>query len=597
VTSQLVTEALAWVKKGYWVYPVNLTLGSDGKKIPDFPGNWRDSTNDPAELDELFAGSTGIAVDTGKSGIVVIDIDTGHGKDGLRNLTEAGIDLPVTPMSAVTWSGGRHGFFRQPAVRIGSGQNRPVKNVDFRGLGGVVFVAPSPVHDESGEVLGRYAVNGPITAVDDLPVLDESYASRLRLKSSERKPGATTKVRHSTSVREDQAVVLTKFLEGDLDVIRASSDGSRNEALGQVTALLADRCLKLGILYDEYEGMVLEAYRESGGTDENQAVQWCRSGYRLAHDKPLAMPRTPLDDMADQQYARMLAARLARARLNGATSRLVDATSFVDWSEAPPPAQFWVQNVVPQGEQTILFGKPEAGKTFMALDWAMSIACGRTTFGKATTPGKVWFMAGEGNARITSRMHAWMEFHGTQPERSRLQLLNHVPDLMSEEVMEQLAQRVAEDEVDVIFIDTLGRAMAIGGGDISTPPDAAMALRSLQAISKYRPTTTPVVIHHPIKDGGMAGAYNLLGGVDVALQAEAEAGVGVLKFYKNKDGEKTQVCQYRWQKSGASAVLVPAYDIREGPDDRTVPTGMAQTEEAPEESDPFESRRRREESG
>lgn len=554
----LVDSAREWVQAGYFVYPVNLTLNEKGKKDVEFPGNWRDSTNKLEDLPHLFSNATGLAIDTGKSGVVVVDIDTGNGKDGRRNLTEAGVELPSTPMTAGTWSGGRHGFFKQPAERVGSGQNRPVKDVDFRGDGGVVFAAPTVVLQGSS-VAGSYTVTS-ILPVERLPVLPESYASRLRSKPAEKTSGVFTGFRTSTTLREDQERLLTRYVEDDLAVIRNATDGSRNEALGRTTLLLADRCFKLGVDYSAFEDMVLEAYEESGGTDRLQAIEWCRSAARKAEASPMDVPRTSIDELADRQHSQMVANRLARARVNGATAKLVDESSFVDWTAAPAPGRYWVSGLLPLGELVILYGKPEAGKTFLALDWAMSVASGSDVFGRKTDQGKVWFMAGEGNTRITARMHAWIEHTRIKPDPSMLRLLNHVPDLMSEQVIEDLAQKIAEHEVDLVVLDTLGRAMAVGGGDISSPPDAAMALRSMQALSKYRKTTTPVAIHHPIKDGGMAGAYNLLAGVDVALHAEVdESGVGVLKFAKNKDGEKTTVCEYRWIRSAGSAVLVPVY--------------------------------------
>lgn len=556
--SELLGTARELILAGYWVVPVSLTLGEDGKKRPWFPSDRWESTNDVAELENAFASVDGIAVDTERSGIVVLDLDVSGEKDGLRNLKDAGIALPRTPMTVTTWSGGFHGFFRQPVPPVGSSQNKPVKNVDVRGLGGLAFTAPSiVVRDGMPENAGEYRFNAGITPVASLPVLPEYFASRLRAKPAETKREPAT--RFNTQVREDQAAVLGRYLEEDLSVIRGMVDGERNELLGRTTLLLADRCRKLGYTYTAYRALVVAAYEESGGTDDTQVTNWCRSSWDKAKREPLGMPRTRIDEMADETHARLLADRLARARLTGATSRMVTPSSFVDWTVAPPEPQFWVDGVLPYGEQVVFYGAPEAGKTFMSLEWGLSVATGRRSFGRSVTPGTVWFMAGEGQTRITSRVHAWVEHTGDKPDPARFKLLNHVPDLMNDQVIDQLARKAAEDEVDLIFLDTLGRAMSIGGGDPGAPVDMAQALRGLQGIGRYRPQLTPVVIHHPTKDGGMAGAYNLLAGVDVALHAEVDdLSVGTVRFRKNKDGEKTTVSRYRWRAIGRSAVLVPA---------------------------------------
>lgn len=557
--TEILAQALRYAELGYFVYPVNLSIDERGKKVVEFPGNWRDSTRDKNQLHDLFVpGINGIALDTGKSGICVIDVDVSNSKAGLSNLREAGIALPHSSSRVQTWSGGFHGYFRQPQNPVGSGSNRPVRDVDYRGLGGVIFAPPTRVLGIDGGIIGEYVATAPIVAVGDLEPLPESYASRLRAKPAERKPGAATRL-PTIGVREDQARVIQQYMDSDLEVIRMAGPGERNEALKRTTFLLADRCLKLGYGYDDYMDLVVDAYEASGGTDKTQVTDWVKSSWKNVQESPLDMPRTFIDEMADKKHAQMVANRLANARLIGATSQMIGASSFVDWSVPPPPPPYWVHGVIPQGEQVVLYGRPEAGKTFLALDWAMSIATGRRTWGRQTTQGRVWFCAGEGQARITSRMHAWMQYTGITPDPKWLKLINHVPDLMNDQVIEAMAQKIAEDEVDLVIIDTVGRAMAVGGGDISETKDAAQALRSLQALSKYRPSTTPLAIHHPIKEGGMAGAYNFLGGLDVVLKAESDDGYGTLKFAKNKDGEKTKICEYQWRPVGPSAVLVPMY--------------------------------------
>ena len=548
-----------WTEAGYYVYPVALTETNGKKDNPKFPGEWSNSVNAPEDAASLDF-SSGIAIDTGKSGVVVIDVDTSGGKNGFDQLDQAGINLPETPMTVTTWSGGRHFFYRQPEQRVGSRSNVPVKEVDHRGAGGCVFAAPTPVRNSiTGRVTAEYELDqGKIIPVQDLPVLPEEFAVLLRAqKAKPRKQGG--KVKRREPLREDQKAVLMGFVDRDLAEITDSRDGGRNDVLGRCTLRLANRLLQLGESFDTFRDTVTSAYRDSGGTDFDQVENWCGSAWAKALSDPMDIPRTMIDEMADDRLARMIADRLAKARMNGESVKLLDDDAFVDWTETPPDPEFWVYGIVPTGEQVILYGKPEAGKTFLGLDWGLSIATGRSWFGRSIGPGRVMFMPGEGNTRITSRIHAWMEACQLKPDRGQFLLTGHVPDLMNDRVVEDLSQQVAEREIDVVFIDTLGRAMAAGGGDISSPPDTAHALKNLQMISQYRPKTTPVVLHHPIKDGSMAGAYNLLAGVDVALLAEVnpESGEGSLRHAKNKDGEKTIVAEYQWKKSGRSAVLVP----------------------------------------
>jgi hypothetical protein len=558
--------ARAYITAGYAVSAVDLILDEGGKKVPKFRGSWNNSITDLDQVDEVFEHSTGIAISTDASGIVVVDVDVSGDKDGVGNLASAGISLPGTGMHTETWSGGEHLFFRQPAEPVGTGANTPVKDVDYRGTGGVVFAAPSVVLDFWGGVAGTYELTAGLLSVDELPVLPEDFAVRLRAKPVKEHE----KAEHVDPVllRDDQREVIEAFIRADEQAIAAAVPGQRNETLGRHVFQMAHRAQQLGMEFPEYRDRVLAAYLLSGGSDEDQALNHAESSWRSAAEgAPWGLPETPIDKEADKIYARLIASRLAQSRINGQTSRLLTDSSFVDWSIEPPEPEYWVNGVIPKGEQVVLYGMPEAGKTFLALDWALSIVTGQKTFGHGVTKGRVLYMSGEGNARITSRMHAWIQHHGNEPEPGMLLLTNHVPDLMNDHVIENLARQVAAREIDVVIIDTLGRAMAVGGGDISSPPDTAQALKNMQAISAYRPTATPIVIHHPIKSGGMAGAYNLLAGVDVALKAEVQEGTneGILAFEKRKDGVKGEVCSYQWKATGRSAVLVPVGGMSNNP--------------------------------
>lgn len=552
--------ARAYIEAGYAVAAVDLVVDEHGKKVPHFHGSWNASITSVDLVDSVFSTSTGIAISTDASGIVVLDVDVSGGKDGFGNLIGAAITLPDTPMTVETWSGGMHAFFRQPAEPVGTGANLPVRDVDHRGVGGVVFAAPSVVLDEAGNEYGSYELTGEWLTVDELPVLPESYAAMIR--SRPRTEYADAQPVDPALLRDDQRERIEQYIASDLHSISEAGPGQRNEALGKNVLNVVSRAQQMGLGYEEVRDRVLDAYDRSGGQDEAQALNHVQSAWTKCAGQVRELPRTPIDDEADKIYSRLVASRLAKARVSGDTSRLLTESSFVDWSEDPPEPAYWIDGLIPQGEQVVLYGQPEAGKTFLALDWGLSVSTGRASFGRTSTPGRVLYMSGEGNARITSRMHAWMSYHGVRPDTAQLLMTNHVPDLMNDQVIDNLAREVARREIDLVIIDTLGRAMSIGGGDISSPPDTAQALKNMQAISAYRPSTTPIVIHHPIKSGGMAGAYNLLAGVDVALFAEVPEGSteGVLTFKKRKDGHKGDVCQYAWKESGRSAVLVPVQD-------------------------------------
>src|SRR5690606_41844902 len=84
-------------ERGYSCYPLNVSLDSNGDKSLSFKdGLWAagEYPTDPDEIREHWEGFSGLMVNTGRSGLVVVDIDVSKGKAGFDNLRSAGVKLP-----------------------------------------------------------------------------------------------------------------------------------------------------------------------------------------------------------------------------------------------------------------------------------------------------------------------------------------------------------------------------------------------------------------------------------------------------------------------------------------------------------------------
>lgn len=108
-----------------------------------------------------------IAIACGKrSGIVVLDVDAGHGGyESLTVLFEKYGPLPTTPVSK-TGSGGEHIFFKHPGIEIRNSAGKLGKGLDIRGDGGYV-VAPPSVHPNGNAY--QWEVRPSETPLADMP--------------------------------------------------------------------------------------------------------------------------------------------------------------------------------------------------------------------------------------------------------------------------------------------------------------------------------------------------------------------------------------------------------------------------------------------
>jgi len=269
--SELFTVAEKYRQNGYHPIPVRVNgVKPNGDKDITFPAEYKGVTFDRPEQ---YEGYNGLAIDTGRSGVVAIDVDENpaKGKQGFANLAAAGITLPPTRATVTTWSGGKHYLYRPPAgVTIPSNSDgRLAKDVDVRGNGGgVLFVAPTTVGDKPYQW-----DNGPV-AVRDLPELPAAFAERLLGTNREyQRPSFIPEVEVTPIVRE-RAV---EEIDRQLRVIAEAGPGERWSASSVLTRV-AGIVLALGDDPDKYESQILEAYQESGGDDEDR----CIDSYRRA---------------------------------------------------------------------------------------------------------------------------------------------------------------------------------------------------------------------------------------------------------------------------------------------------------------------------
>lgn len=133
--------AIRLAARGYRVFPVK-----PGGKAPLTKNGFHDATTsqDPIAAWWSRDPSANIGLATGRiSGVVVLDVDPGHGGDeSLADLERAHGPLPET-VEAITGGGGRHLYFRAPSQAVPCSASRIGRGLDVRGDGGYVVVPPS----------------------------------------------------------------------------------------------------------------------------------------------------------------------------------------------------------------------------------------------------------------------------------------------------------------------------------------------------------------------------------------------------------------------------------------------------------------------
>lgn len=225
-----------------------------------------------------------IAIATGPSGLIVIDLDTlkpqepkgtPDGVAAFAALCErAGQAVPDT-YRVRTARGGEHLYFAQPpGASLHNTAGRLAKKIDTRGWGGYVVAAGSSTPD------------GPYTVLDDRPPLVLPDWLHDALKQPQRSGNAMA---HSLKSASGYAAAA---LRGEVDNVATAGDGTRN-----ATLLRAARALgRLVASGDLERGEVEEALSRAAGGNATQSQRYYDDvitrglDWSIAHNPPARRP-------------------------------------------------------------------------------------------------------------------------------------------------------------------------------------------------------------------------------------------------------------------------------------------------------------------
>lgn len=570
----IVDQAVRLGRAGYHVGPCSIVLDEKGKKRPTFPRQWQ-TAREEADIRALFdgTGATGIFCDTEKTGIVVVDVDRKGDVDGLANLRAAGMPQPDTNFAQVTWSGGEHWFFRQPDNPLPSVAGKPVPGVDIRGLRGVVFMSGTTVTDSEGVVVGSYSPKPHGQKVADLPTLPAEFASAVLSSMRRVETPSSGLVAYTGHLSPHQEEVLSRWLEEDLDAIRAAGDGERQQALSTNVVKVVDRASKLGYEVEDIRQLVREAYVASGGNeweeDKAALVDWAID---RVNEEPMGVPEDWIDP-DEVRFEEAVKEQLTKIRVREEAKRRaaldteeVDLGRELDFTESSDGlhGKYWVDKVLPMGETVLIFGERNVGKSFVAVDLGLSVASGRPWHGYNTTVGNVLYLAGEGAIGLPSRRRAWVQHHRTE-NPTRFRLRDRIVHLNNPRSMEAWQKIIVDQEIDLVIVDTLRRAAR--GRELENPGDVQEVVELVDDLRSVRHGCTALLLGHPTKSDPTqpAGAGTLQDALPMihrlTQEGEGEATEVVMVTTKNKDGARGHLHTFGMKPTGESLVLVPVQGV------------------------------------
>jgi hypothetical protein len=546
--------AIGLAQEGFSVFPLEVGT-SPTPKAPAVDG-WKEvATADPKRVATLWKThpfNVGIATGRpfGGKELLVLDVDVKDGKPGaasLRMLEDLG--LPKS-WRVRTPSGGIHVYLLAEPGTVGSSLGKftigktVIGGIDVKGPNGYV-VAP-------GSVAGGREYEW-IAGDDEMQPVPEWLAPAL------------SKAKHKLDI--DREAFASIGLDQEADIERAwdwlrtqcemVGEGSRDDAGFAVACRLKDFGLSQPMV-SELLAEWNERYCHPPVSDDRVA-KLARNAFAYGANPPgvqsVQVAQIEFGDLVTlgQMTAEALAKCLEKPPHLVDTPEMSDPTPRGQW-QALTAGQVMagglsrrrplVKGLLDRGAYSILFAKPNAGKTFVALDIARHIATGTPWGNRQVARGGVLYVAGEGAGGLGARFAALRERQGL-PEDAPLFVLPHAVNLFrgGEDLdrLIELANGCAEQagiEMALIVLDTLARCTV--GADENSSTDMGRFNGNVSTL--IRKTGAHVMaVHHEGKDAGrgMRGSTSLDGAIDTALAVVAESTTGTrsrrLEVRKQRD--------------------------------------------------------------
>lgn len=207
-----------------------------------------------------------------------------------------------------------------------------------------------------------------------------------------------------------------------------------------------------------------------------------------------------------------------------------------------PDPEPLIDGVIDQGTVGLLYGMWGSGKSFIALDWAASVAAGRPWQGRPTEKRPVLYVAAEGAYGLKGRINAWEQGWHHNLIHTAFHILPHPVNLTDFVEVAQMMHLVQWGGYGLVIFDTLARCMV--GADENSAKDCGVVVNALTRIREQTPDGRGVVIgvHHTGKDGKtFRGSSAFEAGADTVYSVTRDGAVIVLNREKRKDGPRVDV--------------------------------------------------------
>ena len=243
----------------------------------------------------------------------------------------------------------------------------------------------------------------------------------------------------------------------------------------------------------------------------------------------------------------------------GLRAGLLSIEQLADLAQPDP----LVEDVLHSNTLSCIYGKPGSAKTFVALDWALSIATSTNWQGLPVTQTPVLWVAAEGAEGLHKRIWAWMVEHqaGNIPADQFVTYPQPI-NLFDPAQAAALADLVAADGYGLVVVDTLARSSL--GAEENSAKDMGLVVEAAESIRRASRAAV-LLVHHTARNGENPRGSSAIDGAAYTLwKTELEADTVKLVNEKAKETARTRTMRLQLVPRLDSVVLHRASNSPEG---------------------------------
>jgi len=207
------------------------------------------------------------------------------------------------------------------------------------------------------------------------------------------------------------------------------------------------------------------------------------------------------------------------------------------------PRRHYLKGFVGQKDLVLLYGPSGSYKSFVALEWCLSIATGRQWQGRKVKKERVLYVCAESGENLKKRIDAWAMANEVSAEEiaENFRALTHETKLDDPTEYPQIVKHIENWEAKVVCFDTVDRCMV--GSESSTEDMKKFVDAAVRLIREME--VAVILVHHTGKDvaRGSKGDNRLPNACDVVVQclkAEAMSTTTRLTTEKMKEDAKSE---------------------------------------------------------